>query len=130
MAKQYSRREILRAMMLGGGLIAGELWWPGKTLISIPEEQGPLVYKATMRFSHGWVDERNVFGLAPIKPEGGVVMYDEGQSVEWSRVDDPKSYDVEGINELNEKNLEQIVVDVRRDMKDKLLSIKPRTIRV
>lgn len=36
MSQQYSRRQILRAFALGGGLIAGELWVPGARLISIP----------------------------------------------------------------------------------------------
>lgn len=35
-AAGFTRRQILRAVALGGGLIAGELWWPGRTLISIP----------------------------------------------------------------------------------------------
>lgn len=35
-AAGFTRRQILRAAALGGGLIAGELWWPGRTLISIP----------------------------------------------------------------------------------------------
>lgn len=45
---KYSRREILRAAALGGGLIAGELWWPGKRLISVPNTSEkfimPLIY--------------------------------------------------------------------------------------
>lgn len=60
MAKQFSRRDILRAIALGGGVVAGELWWPGKQLISIASE--PV-----------WVDP---FGLAPIKAEGARVLYD------------------------------------------------------
>ncbi len=33
---EFSRREVLRAMALGGAVVAGELWIPGQTLISIP----------------------------------------------------------------------------------------------
>ena len=33
--RTYTRREILRAVALGGGLVAGELWMPGRTLISV-----------------------------------------------------------------------------------------------
>lgn len=93
MAKQYSRREIMTAIMLGGGVIAGELWWPGQKLISIPAEPEILVYRATMSFGHGWVDERGVFGLSPVKEEGSIVTYDadilEGnQEQVWSYADD------------------------------------------
>ena len=35
----FSRREILRAIALGGGLIAGELWIPGARLIFIPTSE-------------------------------------------------------------------------------------------
>jgi len=34
---QFSRRSILRALALGGAVIAGELWIPGKKVISIPK---------------------------------------------------------------------------------------------
>ncbi len=37
MSRQISRREILRAMALGGGLVAGKIWIPGQMLISIPK---------------------------------------------------------------------------------------------
>ena len=110
MDKQYSRRQILRAIALGGGFIAGELWWPGRKLISIPTTDEVLRYTATERYSHAWVDER-AFGLAQVKPEGESVIYDPGLV-------------------FNEASLEQMIVDIRRDQKDKLLSIKPRTIRV
>ena len=101
MAKQYSRREILRAMMLGGGLIAGELWWPGQKLISIPTTEEVLRFTATERYSMGWADERMVFGLAQVKPEGGIVHYDpdpltlEGneEAVVWQRVDGSEIFD-------------------------------------
>ena len=33
---KYSRRQILRAVALGGGVVAGELWVPGAKLISAP----------------------------------------------------------------------------------------------
>lgn len=33
----HTRRQLLRAAALGGGLIAGELWVPGAKLISIPK---------------------------------------------------------------------------------------------
>ena len=36
MTRQFSRREILRAAALGGVFIAGEFWFPGQKLISIP----------------------------------------------------------------------------------------------
>ena len=32
-----NRRELLRGLALGGTVIAGELWIPGKKLISIPK---------------------------------------------------------------------------------------------
>jgi hypothetical protein len=32
-----NRRDVLRAIALGGGLIAGELWIPGQSLVSIPK---------------------------------------------------------------------------------------------
>ena len=31
-----NRRELLKGLMAGGVIIAGELWIPGKKLISIP----------------------------------------------------------------------------------------------
>jgi hypothetical protein len=34
------RRDILRALALGGAVVAGELWIPGKRLISIPSRMG------------------------------------------------------------------------------------------
>ena len=123
----YSRRQILRALALGGGVIAGELWWPGRKLISIPSEQ-ELRYKATEHYGFGYTDVRasEMFGLAVVKPEGQSVLYDPivAQKVEWSRLDDPASWT------LNEDNLEQMLIDIRRDMGNKHLSIKPRTIRV
>jgi len=111
--KQYSRRQILRAIALGGGFIAGELWWPGRKLISIPQPDTELRYKATERYSYGWTQDLPDpgFGLAVVKPEGEEVIYDPGLV-------------------FSEASLEQMVVDIRRDQKDKLLSIKPRTIRV
>lgn len=87
MAKQYSRREILSAIMLGGGVIAGELWWPGQKLISIPTTDEVLRYTATERYSHGWTDPRGGFGLAQAKPEGGVVHYDADRRVFAATVD-------------------------------------------
>jgi hypothetical protein len=106
--------------MLGGGVIAGELWWPGKTLISIPTVEEVVRYTATERYSHGWVDQR-AFGLAQVKPEGESVIYD------------PYSDVLEGNDEalvFSEDSLEQIVIDIRRDQGPKALSIKPRTITV
>ncbi len=35
---EFSRREMLRALALGGAVVAGELWIPGQTLISIPND--------------------------------------------------------------------------------------------
>lgn len=32
-----NRRELLRGLALGGAVIAGEMWIPGKKLISIPK---------------------------------------------------------------------------------------------
>ncbi len=32
-----NRRQLLRAIALGGGLVAGEIWIPGQKLISIPK---------------------------------------------------------------------------------------------
>jgi len=107
--KQFSRREILRAMMLGGGVIAGELWWPGQKLISIPSTEEVVKYTATERYSHGWVDER-AFGMAHVKPEGAEVIYDPGAM------------------DFREESLEQMVIDIRRDQKGKILALKPRTI--
>ena len=37
-AVKYSRRQVLRAFALGGGLIAGELWIPGATKIFLPSK--------------------------------------------------------------------------------------------
>lgn len=113
MAKQYSRREILTAIMLGGGVIAGELWWPGQKLISIPSTEEVLRYTATERYSHGWVDQR-AFGMAQVKPEGEKVIYD------------PAAQEIL----FNEDSLEQIVIDIRRDGGPGLeaIAIKPRTI--
>lgn len=31
-----NRRDILRAIALGGGVVAGELWIPGQRVVSIP----------------------------------------------------------------------------------------------
>lgn len=33
----HSRRDILKMLAAGGAIIAGEIWIPGKTLISIPK---------------------------------------------------------------------------------------------
>ena len=52
---EFSRRDILRALALGGAVVAGELWIPGQRLISIPKQQ--LRYKATERFSPGWTED-------------------------------------------------------------------------
>lgn len=38
-----NRRDVLRAMALGGGIVAGELWIPGQRLISIPKPR-PTVW--------------------------------------------------------------------------------------
>ncbi len=121
----YSRRQILRALALGGGVIVGELWWPGQKLISIPQGT-ELRYKATEHYGFGYTDIRasEMFGLAVAKPEGQSVLYDPvvAQRVEWSHLDDPARWT------LNEASLEQMIIDIRRDMGNKHLSIKPRTI--
>jgi len=99
-------------MMLGGGVIAGELWWPGQKLISIPSTEEVVKYTATTRYSHGWVDARGGFGSAPVKPEGGRVLYDPaGQEISFS-----------------EDSLEQLVIDIRRGGGPEAMSIVPRTI--
>ncbi len=98
--------------MLGGGLIAGELWWPGKKLILIPGgnfDPETLKYTATERFSHGWVDARSV-GLPTYSDKHSDVLYGNEEALVFS-----------------EDSLEQIVIDIRRDGGQKL-SIKPRTI--
>ncbi len=131
MAKQYSRREMLRALALGGAVVAGELWIPGQKLISIPSEQ-ELRYKATYRYSHGWTHEGAGFGSAVVKPEGGVVMYDAAyENAERQAMTDPAEWTLEGNEEalvFNEASLEQIVIDIRDDMENKFLAIKPRSI--
>lgn len=33
-----NRRDVLRAIALGGGVVAGELWIPGQRVISIPKK--------------------------------------------------------------------------------------------
>lgn len=38
-----NRRELLRGLALGGAVIAGEMWIPGKKLISIPKL--PLIHE-------------------------------------------------------------------------------------
>lgn len=38
-----NRRDILRAMALGGGVVAGELWIPGQRVFSIPTWSSPSV---------------------------------------------------------------------------------------
>ncbi len=43
---EFSRREMLRALALGGAVVAGELWIPGQRLISIPKQWA---------FPHGWI---------------------------------------------------------------------------
>ena len=56
---EISRRSFLRAVALGGAVIAGELWIPGQKLISIPKstgsrwDWGPRVY-------YGYFTEKNV----------------------------------------------------------------------
>lgn len=40
-----SRREFMKAAAAGGMVIAGELWIPGKRLISIPETK-PIVFES------------------------------------------------------------------------------------
>ena len=45
----HSRRDILRAIALGGGLVAGELWTPGAKLISLPS---PVKWRESF---HGWI---------------------------------------------------------------------------
>lgn len=57
-----SRRDILRAMALGGGIVAGELWVPGARVISIPSDD------VLSRFR--WVDPRGVFGYQEQLMEG------------------------------------------------------------
>lgn len=100
--------------MLGGGIIAGELWWPGQKLISIPKEP-ELRFKATERYSFGFTDAQGVFGLAPIKREGESVIYDPGP-VQWSRVDDPEDYAVEPlVANLSEESLEQLCIEIAED---------------
>jgi hypothetical protein len=42
-----NRRDLLRAIALGGGLVAGEIWIPGARKIFLPE--GDLRFKATER---------------------------------------------------------------------------------
>lgn len=118
--------------MLGGGVIAGELWWPGQKLISIPKSQ-ELRYIATERYSYGWTDMSGAFGLAPVRAEGTWVKYDGTDPEELLQLQEKAKrlgVDPEDEDEfmLTEANLEQMVVDVRRDLKDKMLSIKPTTV--
>ena len=38
---EFSRRDVLRAFALGGAVVAGELWIPGRVLISLPSPRLP-----------------------------------------------------------------------------------------
>lgn len=48
---EYSRRDMLRCLALGGAVVAGELWIPGQRLISIPKQLG---------FPHGWIVSQEI----------------------------------------------------------------------
>jgi hypothetical protein len=48
----------MRALALGGAMVAGELWIPGRTFISLPPPR-LLKYKATERFSPGWTEDED-----------------------------------------------------------------------
>lgn len=69
MTKQYTRREILRAAALGGMMIAGELWIPGQTLISIPASR---IWTFEDRLFDMIFTNVNPFGDV-IEPDGRIV---------------------------------------------------------
>ena len=134
MNKHYSRREILRAIMLGGGIIAGELWWPGQKLISIPSTEEVLRYTAMERYSYGYTDGRAAFGSVPIKPEGQRVLYDQSdpeQVAELKRQARLLGSDHAHGERLdfNADSLEQLVVDIRRGGGPEAMPIKPRKVK-
>lgn len=77
--------------LLGGAaaaVIVGEI--PSSKTFFLPPAGGwrpsdfdtaHLRYKAYERYSEAWTDPRGVFGLAPLKPEGDVIAYDDGISL-------------------------------------------------
>jgi len=83
-----NRRELLKGLMAGGMIVAGELWVPGQKLISIPSDKvfyGPSVFEmlgkdirytgpvhetATINEFHNWLRERlpNILGQGEATP--------------------------------------------------------------
>ncbi len=61
-----NRRELLRGLALGGAVIAGELWIPGKRLISIP--------KAARLDGHSF-EEQILWLIYDSKTYGGELTY-------------------------------------------------------
>lgn len=49
-----NRRDILRAIALGGGIVAGELWIPGQRVISIPR-----IYTYTKTFGPFYMKDKD-----------------------------------------------------------------------
>ncbi len=46
----YTRRELLRCLALGGAVVGGVLWIPGARLISIPREPEIALGRLTLDF--------------------------------------------------------------------------------
>lgn len=92
-----NRRDILRAIALGGGIVAGELWVPGAKLILLPGrpelnerniEELCLRYKAYERFSHAWTERDFVdnWFRKVIADEAERRAYLIGEALERSRI--------------------------------------------
>ena len=94
---EYSRREIMRAFALGGAVVAGELWIPGRVFISLPSPR--LLTEANIVLAvQEMVD--NAFNveykryhdlwIACFK-EGGAMLSKDG--LNWERIKPDQLYD-------------------------------------
>ncbi len=77
---EFSRRDILRCLALGGAVVAGELWIPGQRVISIPNAGLALTAAEWVSLIHA--DMSRVFDIAYAKYQDVfVACYQEGGAI-------------------------------------------------
>ena len=76
----HSRREILRAFALGGMFVAGELWIPGRKLISIPKVE-PV-------FPEGWVVAEEIIEPGQIGIQSGIMTREDFKAMMHESLND------------------------------------------
>ena len=86
-----TRRDFLRAIALGGGVVAGELWIPGQKLISLAPVRTNHFHPAFHRQLAKVFLTRFESARVLHQTTNGMIQHTE-QTVTFSRVSDPNSW--------------------------------------